>query len=185
MVEMSETAEALKHATKNSLIIFDELGRGTSTYDGIALAQAILEYIHTEIKAKTLFSTHYHELVSLDQSLSGVKNVHVHAKEEDGNLTFFHKVSDGGVEKSYGIAVAKLANLPSFVVHRANQVINELELNHHMPNEGTHQQVDLFTNDTLELEILKEKIENIKAIDINNITPIQAFELLNNIKNDL
>jgi DNA mismatch repair protein MutS len=185
MVEMSETAEALKHATKNSLIIFDELGRGTSTYDGIALAQAILEYIHTEIKAKTLFSTHYHELVSLDQSLSGIKNVHVHAKEEDGNLTFFHKVSEGGVEKSYGIAVAKLANLPNYVVHRANQVINELEMNHHQPHQNSHQQVDLFTNDSLELENLKEKIEKIKTIDINNITPIQALELLNNIKNDL
>lgn len=130
MVEMAETAEALNNATKDSILIFDELGRGTSTYDGVALASAILEYIHEELKVKTLFSTHYHELVDLEQEYPKIKNVHVKAKKEDGKLVFYHKVMPGGVEKSYGIEVAKLANLPEVVTKRASELITELETMH-------------------------------------------------------
>ncbi len=130
MVEMAETAEALNNATENSILIFDELGRGTSTYDGVALASAILEYIHDNLNVKTLFSTHYHELVDLENDYPKIKNVHVKAKKEDGKLVFYHKVMPGGVEKSYGIEVAKLANLPEIVTDRASNLITELESMH-------------------------------------------------------
>ncbi len=130
MVEMAETAEALNRATANSILIFDELGRGTSTYDGVALASAILEYIHENLNVKTMFSTHYHELVDLQQQFSKIKNVHVKAKKENGQLKFYHKVLPGGVEKSYGIEVAKLANLPEVVTNRAQILIEELEASH-------------------------------------------------------
>ena len=111
MVEMKEAKNAICNATSDSLILFDELGRGTSTYDGMSLAEAILEYVNNKIKCKTLFSTHYHELTSLEEH-SGIKNVHVEAYEKDGNVTFLHKVKDGAVDKSYGIHVAKLAGMP-------------------------------------------------------------------------
>ena len=112
MVEMREANYAIQEATENSLILFDELGRGTATYDGMSLAQAILEYIHDKIKAKTLFSTHYHELTFLEKDLKQLKNVHVSALEENGHVTFLHKVKPGAIDKSYGIHVASLANLP-------------------------------------------------------------------------
>ncbi len=112
MVEMKEANEALSHATANSLILFDEIGRGTATYDGMALAQAIIEFVHDHVHAKTLFSTHYHELTVLEDSLKGLKNVHVGAVEKDGELVFLHQMQDGPADKSYGIHVAKLAGLP-------------------------------------------------------------------------
>ena len=185
MVEMSETAEALENATKDSLVVFDELGRGTSTYDGVALAHSILEYLHDKVGAKTLFSTHYHELVDLDKNLKGLKNVHVHAKEKNGELIFFHKVQPGGVEKSYGIAVAKLANLPDYVVARANQVIKDLEDAHIGVEKIATNQLNLFDDNTLEYEILKLKVDKIKELDIENMTPLNALETLNKLKNDL
>src|SRR5699024_9461415 len=113
MVEMMEANQALRHATPNSLILFDEIGRGTATYDGMALAEAIIEYIHQEVRAKTLFSTHYHELTVLDERLSGLKNIHVGAVEQDGEVVFLHKMMEGPADKSYGIHVAKLAGLPA------------------------------------------------------------------------
>ena len=122
MVEMKEANMAISRATKNSLILFDELGRGTATYDGMSLAQAILEYIHDNIGAKTLFSTHYHELTLLSSNLSHLKNVHVSAIEEDGKLTFLHKIKNGSVDKSYGINVASLANLPKSLIKRAEEI---------------------------------------------------------------
>src|SRR5699024_9683514 len=109
MVEMMEANHALQQATDNSLLLFDELGRGTSTYDGIALAQAILEYIHANFQCKVLFSTHYHELVTLEEHLPRLKNIHVGATEEDGELVFLHKIFVGPTDKSYGIQVAQLA----------------------------------------------------------------------------
>ena len=116
MVEMKEAANAINNATINSLILFDELGRGTATFDGMSLAQSIIEYINKNIKCKTLFSTHYHELTDLDKTLKGLKNVHVSAVEENGNITFLHKIKEGSIDKSYGIHVAKLANLPNNLV---------------------------------------------------------------------
>lgn len=127
MVEMREANDALKNATPNSLIIFDEIGRGTATYDGMALAQAIIEYIDKNVKAMTLFSTHYHELTELESQLPGLKNVHVDASEENGDLVFLHKVLPGPADKSYGIHVAKLAGLPNDVLIRADKILSSLE----------------------------------------------------------
>ena len=124
MVEMLEAQKT----TENSLIIFDEIGRGTSTYDGLALAQAMIEYVAQTSHAKTLFSTHYHELTSLDQMLM-FKNVHVAANEYQGELIFLHKVKDGAVDDSYGIQVAKLADLPNEVIDRAQVILNAFEQN--------------------------------------------------------
>ncbi|WP_057151886.1 DNA mismatch repair protein MutS [Secundilactobacillus similis] len=127
MVEMKEANEALAHATANSLILFDEIGRGTATYDGMALAQAIIEFVHDKVHAKTLFSTHYHELTVLDQSLAGLKNVHVGAVEKNGELVFLHQMQAGPADKSYGIHVAKLAGLPDVLLNRADTILSQLE----------------------------------------------------------
>lgn len=127
MVEMQESNEALQYATPHSLILFDELGRGTATYDGMSLAQAIIEYVHNHIHAKTLLSTHYHGLTELSKTLPHLKNVHVGATEKNGNLVFLHKVEDGPADKSYGIHVAKLAGLPKPVLTRASHILSSLE----------------------------------------------------------
>lgn len=127
MVEMMEANEALRYASKNSLILFDEIGRGTATYDGMALAEAIIEYIHEEVHAKTLFSTHYHELTVLDERLPRLKNSHVGAVEEEGELVFLHKMLPGPADKSYGIQVAKLAGLPDKLLSRASVILEQLE----------------------------------------------------------
>lgn len=127
MVEMMEANHALKHATAHSLILFDEIGRGTATYDGMALAQAIIEYVHNRVHAKTLFSTHYHELTALDQTLPRLKNIHVGATEENGELVFLHQIQDGPADKSYGIHVAKLAGMPEDLLKRATAILNQLE----------------------------------------------------------
>lgn len=130
MVEMMEANNALQHATSNSLILFDEIGRGTATYDGMALAQAIIEYVHNNIHAKTLFSTHYHELTGLEEQLPHLHNVHVGASEENGQLVFLHKVTDGPADKSYGIHVAKLAGMPASLLKRADEILTNLESKH-------------------------------------------------------
>lgn len=127
MVEMQEANNALSHASENSLILFDEIGRGTATYDGMALAQAIIEFVHNKVHAKTLFSTHYHELTDLDQTLPALKNVHVGAIEKDGELVFLHKVEDGPADQSYGIHVAKLAGMPDSLLQRATDILTGLE----------------------------------------------------------
>src|SRR5699024_555427 len=118
-----------KNATKKSLILFDEIGRGTSTFDGMALAQAIVEYIHDKIGAKTLFSTHYHELTDLEDSLEHLKNIYVRAEEYDNEIVFLHKVEEGRANESYGIHVAKLASLPNPLINRASAILQELEGN--------------------------------------------------------
>ncbi|SEM49489.1 DNA mismatch repair protein MutS [Mesobacillus persicus] len=128
MVEMLEANNAIANATENSLILFDEIGRGTSTYDGMALAQAIIEYIHDRIGAKTLFSTHYHELTALDENLSMLKNVHVSAVEQNGKVVFLHKIKEGAADKSYGIHVAQLADLPPELISRAAEILETLEM---------------------------------------------------------
>lgn len=127
MVEMLEAKHAIVSATDRSLILFDEIGRGTSTYDGMALAQAMIEYIHTQIGAKTLFSTHYHELTVLDETLPHMQNVHVTAAEQEGKVVFLHKVKDGAADKSYGIHVAQLAGLPDSVIKRADEILQSFE----------------------------------------------------------
>jgi DNA mismatch repair protein MutS len=127
MVEMMEANQALRHATDRSLILFDEIGRGTATYDGMALAEAIIEYIHQHVHAKTLFSTHYHELTVLEDSLKGLENIHVGAVEENGEVVFLHKMMPGPADKSYGIHVAKLAGLPEELLERAATILEKLE----------------------------------------------------------
>lgn len=145
MVEMMEANEALRYASKNSLILFDEIGRGTATYDGMALAEAIIEYIHEKVHAKTLFSTHYHELTVLDERLPRLKNVHVGAVEEEGELVFLHKMLPGPADKSYGIQVAKLAGLPEKLLSRAAVILEQLE-----------QKEDIVLNRSKTLELSEE-----------------------------
>ena len=127
MVEMMETNYALGHATRDSLILLDEIGRGTATYDGMALAQSIIEYVHDKVGAKTLFSTHYHELTQLEEKCDHLENRHVRAEEHEGQLIFMHKVMEGPSDKSYGIHVAEIAKLPSSLIARAKQLLDVLE----------------------------------------------------------
>ena len=182
MVEMTEANYAIENATENSLILFDELGRGTATFDGMALAQAIIEYIHDKIGAKTLFSTHYHELTDLENNLTHLKNIHVSAHEEDGNITFLHKIKEGSVDKSYGIHVAKLANLPSELIKRAGNILKVYESN--------EQKRDIKVQESLPLdeimEIKESKVEEeLKNIDPLSITPLEALNILYKLKEEI
>ena len=178
MVEMMEARNALVNATSDSLILFDELGRGTATYDGMSLAQAILEYVNKDIKCKTLFSTHYHELTALE-SLSGIKNVHVEAYEKDGNVTFLHKVKDGAVDKSYGIHVAKLAGMPKEILNRSSEILKYYESNGKetlvQQNEQLGFNFDAVVEDSPVLDRLEE-------IDPLKTTPMEAINLLYELK---
>ena len=175
MVEMTEANNAISNATNNSLILFDELGRGTATFDGMALAQAIIEYIHDKIGAKTLFSTHYHELTDLDKTLKHLKNVHVSAYEENGNLTFLHKIENGSGDKSYGIHVAKLAKLPNSLIERANKILDVYE--------KKENKRDIYVQQMLPLEPIENEIEKvIKNINPLEISPMDALNLLYNLK---
>ncbi len=181
MVEMKEANNAIMNATENSLILFDELGRGTATYDGMSLAEAILEYIHDHIKAKTLFSTHYHELTSLDKNLRNLKNVHVSAKEEKDSIVFLHKVMQGAVDKSYGIHVASLVNLPKEITERAKEILSMYE------NVKEKKEVYTQTSLFLDFDSKKEnKIEKrLKEINILEITPIEALNILDELKREI
>lgn len=184
MVEMKEANAAITEATENSLILFDELGRGTATYDGMSLAQAILEYIHDKIKAKTLFSTHYHELTSLAIDLPKLKNVHVSAVEEDGKITFLHRIKSGAVDKSYGIHVASLAKLPKSLIERANEILNVYESKSKKKESFT--QTSLFLNfDEKEEEKPNRIEERLKEINPLETTPIEALNILYELKNEL
>lgn len=177
MVEMKEANYAIQEATENSLILFDELGRGTATYDGMSLAQAILEYIHDKIKAKTMFSTHYHELTVLEKDLKHLKNVHVSAIEENGTITFLHKVKNGAVDKSYGIHVASLAHLPESLIKRADEILNVYE--HKNKKKETYTQTSLFElTENKEKEGKNEIEEKIKNVNPLEMTPIEALNLL-------
>ena len=207
MVEMLEARNAIMNATSSSLILFDEIGRGTSTYDGMALAQAIMEYIHEEIGAKTLFSTHYHELTVLSQSLAKLENIHVSAIEQNGHLVFLHKIKDGAADKSYGIHVAKLAELPESLIERASEILERLE------NEGEPRrkeaaapaarpvqaeaedpaeaaaQLSFFSEPDVRVQkpSNKEKkiIEELKAAEVLEMTPLDAINLLYKLQKKL
>ena len=184
MVEMKEANTAITEATENSLILFDELGRGTATYDGMSLAQAILEHIHDKIKAKTLFSTHYHELTSLAADLSKLRNVHVSAIEEDGKITFLHRVKSGAVDKSYGIHVASLAKLPKSLIDRASEILDIYE--NKSKKKETFTQTSLFLNFNEKEEEETNKIEErLNEINPLEITPIEALNILYELKEEL
>ncbi|AIS52445.1 DNA mismatch repair protein MutS [Thermoanaerobacter kivui] len=183
MVEMSEVANILKSATSKSLIILDEVGRGTSTYDGMSIAHAVIEYIHENIKAKTLFATHYHELTKLENKMKGVKNYNVSVEEREDDIIFLRKIVPGGADKSYGIQVSKLAGLPYSVVERAKEILNSLENDKLSKNEfekAAHElaftQIDIFSTAKDAL------IESIANCDVDNMTPLKALNYLYELK---
>ena len=180
MVEMNEANYALSNATDRSLILFDEIGRGTSTYDGMSIAQAMIEYIAVCIKAKTLFSTHYHELTSLEDELDNVKNVNVQVKEKNGEVTFMYRIVDGKASQSYGVNVARLANLPESVLERAKDLLSQYE------TEKKHVQQSLgFVEMSRAEPENQEIIDDLRNIDPNNCTPIQALQILSELKSKL
>ena len=179
MVEMLEANNAIQNATEKSLILFDELGRGTSTYDGMSLARAILEYVSTKIKCKTLFSTHYHELTDLDLKIKSIKNVHVEASESDGNVVFLHKVSDGATDKSYGIHVARLAGLPEDLLKNSESILKRYESTNSKKKDAFVEQISMdFTNNNTNNELE----EFIKTIDPLHTTPMEAMNILFKLK---
>ena len=177
MVEMIEANNALQNATANSLILFDEIGRGTSTYDGMALAQAMIEYIMRNIKAKTLFSTHYRELTEMAEKNAGIRNVHVDVHEEDDKVTFLYRVLDGKADKSYGINVARLAHLPSSVLERAKQILDNLELQPNMVKEVKPPLV-IEKENPQHMQIINQ----VKQVDVNKMTPMEAMQFLYELK---
>ncbi|HPU23716.1 MAG TPA: DNA mismatch repair protein MutS [Candidatus Kapabacteria bacterium] len=194
LVEMQEAANIINNATRRSLILLDEVGRGTATFDGISIAWAIAEYIHNEIKAKTLFATHYHELNDMAERYAGIKNYRVEVIEADGNVVFTHKVSSGGSDHSFGIHVAQMAGLPAKIIERANEIMKSFEgaanepQSEHKPDISriktrqkgqSHQQLSIFE---FKDDALREKIQ---SIDVDNITPIEALKILNELKKEI
>ncbi len=210
MVEMNETNQAISNATPNSLLLFDEIGRGTATYDGMALAEAIIEFVHDKVGAKTLFSTHYHELTVLEERLEHLQNIHVGAVEEDGNLVFLHKMAPGSADKSYGVQVAKLAGLPSSLLQRASTILEALEQkNAESPivseptttetettTETTPKEAEIETEEDADAGQLslfngtwsqeeEEVLKDLQKLDVMNLTPLQAMNVLNELQNKL
>jgi len=186
MVEMTETAAILNTATARSLILLDEIGRGTATYDGLAIAWAAIEYIHQRTRAKTLFATHYHELTELADRLSGVKNFHVSVKENAGGIVFLRKVEPGPADKSYGIEVAKLAGLPLAVIDRAREVLAEHEdaerrASDHLSHEPEPQSFQL----TMFTPLSQKIVDRLRDTDVNNLTPLEALNLLSELKKQI
>ncbi len=188
MVEMTETAAILHTATARSLILLDEVGRGTSTYDGLAIAWAAIEYVHARTRAKTLFATHYFELTELADQLSGVKNYHVSVKETGGGVVFLRKVEPGAADRSYGIEVAKLAGLPNEVIERAREVLAEHEsaerqLTGQLANDESRPapaaQLTIFT------PISQPVLEKLREVDLNQLTPLEALNLLAELKKQI
>ena len=184
MVEMSETAEIIRHATSNSLIILDEIGRGTSTYDGLSIAWSLVEYLVKKLQAKTLFATHYHELIELVDSLEGAKNLTVEAKSEGENVKFLYRLIEEGANQSYGIYVAKLAGIPKNILTRAKSKLAQLEK---IEAKQNNSQLDFFeVSNPLEIDPCTSEIElgdedhlvidELNNLDINNLTPLQAFK---------
>lgn len=180
MVEMIEANNALQNATASSLILFDEIGRGTSTYDGMALAQAMIEYIATIVKAKTIFSTHYHELTQLEGTINTVYNYHVEVYEENDHVTFLYHVKKGKVDRSYGINVARLAKLPEVVIKRARELLNELESKKRVAQQS-FAVVDMVKTEN-RFDAIKEKIE---MVDINELTPLAALQMIDDLQKEI
>jgi DNA mismatch repair protein MutS len=197
MVEMTETAHILKNATPRSLLLLDEIGRGTATYDGLSLAWSVAEYLHDEVGARTLFATHYHELCDLSLTLDRLKNVHVVVKEWNDQIIFTRTLAEGGAERSYGIQVARLAGLPAAVLARARAVLAELEGDAVVEDDGEPRaslplklrrkakkdQMDLFglRNDDAPKDPAVELLEQLMDVDVNRLTPIAALNKLDEI----
>jgi DNA mismatch repair protein MutS len=186
MVEMTETAAILHTATARSLILLDEVGRGTSTYDGLAIAWAAIEYLHSRVRAKTLFATHYFELTELAEQLAGVKNYHVSVKETGGGIVFLRKVAPGAADRSYGIEVAKLAGLPNEVVERAREVLHEHEFAEqqataHLSPGATPPPAQL----TIFTPLSQPVLDKLRDVDLNRLTPLEALNLLAELKKEI
>jgi DNA mismatch repair protein MutS len=184
MVEMTETARILNTATPRSLVILDEIGRGTSTYDGISLAWSVVEHLHEHLGCRTLFATHYHELTDLEKSLTGVKNLNVAVREWQEEVVFLHKIIPGAADKSYGIHVARLAGVPRAVIERSKEILAQLE-EEHLDAEGrakiarprpaekkTHIQLTLFGAADHPFA------DELRKLDLNNVTPLAAMQML-------
>jgi DNA mismatch repair protein MutS len=191
MVEMNEAASILNNVSDRSLILLDELGRGTSTYDGISIAWAIVEYIHenSQTQAKTLFATHYHELNEMEKSFKRVKNFNVSVKEIDKKVIFLRKLMPGGSNHSFGIHVAKMAGMPKSVISRAEKILIELEQTRRKHDLDEEVKVIAKNREGMQLSffqlddpVLKQIRDEIKNIDINNLTPMEALNKLNEIK---
>ncbi|MDF2685816.1 MAG: mismatch repair protein MutS [Clostridia bacterium] len=183
MIEMNEVAYMLKNSTKKSLLIFDEIGRGTSTFDGMSIAQAVLEYVTKNIKAKTLFATHYHELIKLENDIEGIKNYNVAARKKDKDITFLRKIMKGGTDDSYGIEVAMLAGVPTDVIKRAEAILMVLESD---KSDKISQKINKKTDNTqivLTNNINDEIIEKLKIMDVTVLTPIEAMNELYKLSN--
>ena len=185
MVEMTETAAILHTATPKSLILLDEIGRGTSTYDGLAIAWAAIEYLHARTRAKTLFATHYFELTELAEQLSGVKNYHVSVKETGNGIVFLRRVEPGAADRSYGIEVAKLAGLPDEVVRRAREVLAEHE------NAESRLSAQIAAGEspapraaqlTIFTPLSQPVLEKLRELDLDRLTPLGALNLLAELK---
>jgi DNA mismatch repair protein MutS len=189
MVEMTETAAILHTATARSLILLDEVGRGTSTYDGLAIAWAAVEYLHARVHAKTLFATHYFELTELAEQLSGVKNYHVSVKETGGSVVFLRRVEPGAADRSYGIEVAKLAGLPNEVVVRAREVLAEHESAEHRLSghltPGASAEPERPTQLTIFTPLSQPVLEKLREVDLNRLTPLEALNLLAELKKEI
>jgi DNA mismatch repair protein MutS len=189
MVEMTETAAILHTATARSLILLDEVGRGTSTYDGLAIAWAAIEYLHARVRAKTLFATHYFELTELTEQLSGVKNYHVSVKETGGSVVFLRRVEPGAADRSYGIEVAKLAGLPNEVVVRAREVLAEHESSERRLSEhltpGSSTEPERPTQLTIFTPLSQPVLEKLREVDLDRLTPLEALNLLAELKGQI
>ncbi len=188
MVEMTETANIINNATEKSLVILDEVGRGTSTYDGLALAWAVTEHIAGKIKCRTLFATHYHELTELAELFTNVKNCNVAVREWADEVVFLHKILPGGTDKSYGIHVAKLAGVPKSILERSKEILEELESTFAKEAAGSHlakHKTKKPPQDILFVQKHKSVLNKLSSTDVNNLTPIDAINLLNQIKNEI
>jgi DNA mismatch repair protein MutS len=191
MVEMTETARILNLATSRSLVILDEIGRGTSTYDGVSLAWAIVEHLHDVVNCRTLFATHYHELTDLAKTLTSVRNLNVAVREWDEQLVFLHKIVEGAADKSYGIHVARLAGVPREVNERAKQILSQLE-QEHLNGEGQPKIASrgnrCRTGDlqlTLFAPYEHPLLERLRSLDLNDTTPLAALQMLQDWQREL
>ena len=182
MLEMTEVADILKNATPKSLIIYDEIGRGTSTYDGMSIARAVVEYTSGSIRAKTLFATHYHELTELEGTTDGVVNYNIAAKKRGNDVVFLRKIVRGAADDSYGIEVAHLAGVPDAVVKRAKQILASLPEDTRLSAARGDDRGDNISFDSISEQ---KVIERIKEIDINTLTPYEAITLLYELKKEL
>jgi DNA mismatch repair protein MutS len=199
LVEMSETANILHNATEKSLVILDEVGRGTSTFDGVSLAWAITEFLHDSVRCRALFATHYHELVDLEKSCPGLRNANVAVENQNGEIVFMHRIVAGGADQSHGIHVARLAGVPQPVLERARQILDQLETQHSAMSQAaaaSHIMPDTNGNDvkkniarprartakgltaSLFAAVPDPLVDDISAVDLDSISPDQALELI-------